>query len=116
MSTALWAIGLVFIATIIGAFGSLLLKFGSEHFVLNIKKILTNYKLIFGLLLYVFASVLFIFALSGGELSVLYPETSLSYIWISLLSIKFLKEKMNKFKWLGISSIIVGVILIGLGS
>ncbi len=116
MSTKIWAIAVVFFATIIGSFGSLLLKFGSEHFVLSVKKILTNYKVIIGLFMYVIASVLFIIALRSGELTVLYPMTSLSYIWVSFLSIKFLKEKMNSFKWLGIFAIVVGVILIGLGS
>ena len=114
--TEAWAIGLVFFATVIGSFGSLFLKFGAEHFTLDLKKLLTNYKVILGLLIYVLSSVLFIAALRGGELSVLYPITSFTYVWISLLSIKFLKEKMNKFKWLGILSIIVGVTLIGLGS
>ncbi len=116
MTTAILSMIIVFFATMIGAVGSLFLKYGSEHFALNLKKLLTNYKVIFGLFLYGIASILFIIALRKGELTVLYPMTSLSYIWISLLSIKFLKEKMNKFKWLGILSIIVGVTLIGLGS
>lgn len=114
--TELWALGLVFIATVIGSFGSLLLKFGSKDFNLNIFKLLKNYKLILGLFIYVFTSVLFIIALKGGELSVLYPITSLTYVWISLLSIKYLNEKMNKFKWLGILIIMAGVALIGIGS
>ena len=112
----IWAIGLVFLATVIGSFGSLLLKFGSKDFSLNILKLLKNYKLILGLLIYVFTSVLFIIALRGGPLSVLYPITSLTYIWIGFLSVKFLKEKMNRFKWTGIVFIIIGVILIGVGS
>lgn len=116
MTTQIWAMVIIFFATIIGAVGSLFLKYGSEHFVLNLKKLFTNYKVIFGLFLYGIASIMFIIALRGGELTVLYPMTSLSYIWISFLSIKFLKEKMNKFKWLGIFAIIVGVTLIGLGS
>ena len=110
------AMTIVLFATMIGAVGSLFLKYGSEHFAFNLKKILTNYKVIFGLFLYVISSILFIFALQWAELTLLYPETSLSYIWVSFLSIKFLKEKMNKFKWLGIFFIIVGVTLIGLGS
>ena len=116
MTTQIWAMAIVFFATMIGAVGSLFLKYGSEHFVLNLKKLFTNYKLIFGLFLYGISSIMFIIALRGGELTVLYPMTSLAYIWISLLSIKFLKENMNKFKWAGILFIVMGVALIGLGS
>lgn len=116
MTTAILSMVIVFFATMIGAVGSLFLKYGAEHFVLNLKKLLTNYKVIFGLFLYGVASIMFIIALKRGELTVLYPMTSLSYIWVSLLSIKYLKENMNKFKWLGIFAIIVGVTLIGLGS
>ncbi len=116
MTTQLWAMVVVFFGTFIGAFGSLFMKFGSEHFSFNIKNLLKNYNLMIGIVLYILASVVFIFALRAGDLTVLYPETSLTYIWVSLLSIKFLKEKMNKFKWLGILLIIVGVTLIGLGS
>ena len=41
---------------------------------------------------------------------------ALVYVWVSLLSMFFLKEKMNKTKWLGVILIILGVTLIGLGA
>jgi len=114
--TELWAILLVAFATLIGAWGSLLLKLGSGSFSLNIIKIIKNYKIILGLFLYVFSSIFFIWSLRGGELTVLYPVTSLTYIWVSLLSIKFLNEKMNKVKWIGILFIIIGITFIAVGS
>jgi len=61
-------------------------------------------------------TVLFIPALRGGELSVLYPLVALVYVWVSLLSVRFLGEKMNPMKWLGIALILLGVTLIGLGA
>ena len=76
----------------------------------------TNYHLFGGVGLYAIGTILFIPALKGGELSVLYPFVALNYIWVSLLSVKFLGEKMNRFKWLGIALIIIGVSFIGLGS
>ena len=57
-----------------------------------------------------------ILSLRGGEVSVLYPIIATSYIWVSFLSIFFLNESMNNFKWLGVTSIIAGIILIGYGS
>ena len=116
MATQLWAIGLVIAATIVGAFGPILLKKASAKSLSNIKSLITNYYLFGGVALFAIGTVLFIPALKGGELSVLYPFVSLSYIWVSLLSVKFLGERMNKFKWLGITLIIVGVSFIGLGS
>ena len=116
MATAPFAIGLVLIATFIGAFGALFLKYGAEKMTRKSKLSFLNTRLLFGILLYGLSSVFFLIALKNGELSVLYPLTSLSYVWISLLSIKMLGEKMNFFKWLGITAILLGVSLIGFGS
>ena len=116
MATELWAIGLVISATLIGSFGPILLKKASAKKLSSIKSLMTNYHLFGGVSLYAAGTLLFIPALKGGDLSVLYPFISLSYIWVSLLSVKFLGEKMNLTKWLGISFIIIGVSFIGLGS
>lgn len=116
MATQLWAIGLVLIGTFVGAFGPILLKRGSSSFNLSIRALLKNYNVLVGLFLYCLSSIIFIPALRGGDLSILYPFVSVGYIWVSILSVKFLNEKMNVFKWLGIGLIIVGVSIIGLAS
>ncbi|MBI4140764.1 EamA family transporter [Candidatus Woesearchaeota archaeon] len=116
MPTELWAVGLVLFGTLVGAFGPILLKRGSNSFGLSVRAQFRNYNLLAGIFLYGVASIIFIPALRGGELSVLYPLVSVNYVWVSLLSVRFLNEKMNKLKWLGISLIIVGVSLIGLAS
>ena len=116
MATQLWAIALVILATLIGAFGPILLKKASAKKLSSIKSLSKNYNLFGGVGLYAIGTVLFIPALKGGDLSVLYPFVALTYIWVSLLSVKFLGEKMNKFKWAGIILIIVGVTFIGIGS
>ncbi len=116
MATQLWAIGLVILATIVGAFGPILLKKATDNLKLNIKSIMTNRNLIGGIALYGISTIIFIPALKGGDLSVLYPFVATVYIWVTLLSVKFLKEKMNKYKWIGIILIILGVTFIGLGS
>ena len=116
MTTQLWAIGLVILATLVGAFGPILLKKASAKKFSGIALVIKNYHLLGGIALYALGTVLFIPALKGGELSVLYPFVSLNYVWVSFLSTRFLGEKMNKFKWLGILLIIIGVSLIGIGS
>ncbi len=116
MATELWAIGLVIFATIVGSFGPILLKKASTKKLLSIKSLITNYHLFGGFSLYALGTILFIPALKGGDLSVLYPFVALAYVWVSLLSVKFLGEKMNLMKWMGIGAIIIGVSLIGVGS
>lgn len=116
MATQLWSIELVILATLIGAFGPILLKKASAKRLSNLISLATNYHLFAGVALYAIGTILFIPALKGGDLSVLYPFVALTYIWVSLLSVKFLGEKMNKFKWMGIVLIIIGVTFIGIGS
>jgi len=111
-----WAIGLVIIATLVGAFGPILLKKASAKKLSKISSLIKNYHLMGGVALYGLGTLLFIPALKGGDLSILYPFVSLTYIWISLLSVKFLGEKMNLWKWGGVGLIIVGVSFIGIGS
>ncbi|MAE42182.1 multidrug transporter [Candidatus Woesearchaeota archaeon] len=116
MATELWAIGLVISATFVGAFGPILLKKASSKKLSKISSLIRNYHLMGGVSLYGLGTLLFIPALKGGDLSILYPFVSLTYIWVSLLSVKFLGEKMSMMKWWGIGLIILGVSFIGVGS
>ncbi len=104
------AILAVVLSSMLGALGSLMFKYGSRKISLRPSKIITNYYLMLGLFCAGIGAVLFIAALKFGELSILYPIISLQYVWISLLSIRFLKERMNSMKWLGILLIMVGVV------
>jgi len=116
MATQLWAIILVLFNSFFGAIGALFVKLGSNTFELNFKKILKNWKLILGGSIYIISGIITIIAFKGGELSVLYPLVATIYIWTSIFSIAFLKEKMNIYKWLGILLIVLGVSFIGAGS
>jgi uncharacterized membrane protein len=111
-------IGMI-IATFVGAVGSVFLKKGSARFKIRfsyhgIIAVLKNYTLIFGVFLYVLSAIIFIYLLRSNELSVLYPLTALSYVFVTLLSIYYLKESMNFYKWLGVSCIIIGVVFVTL--
>lgn len=110
---------LMLVSTIIGSFGSVFLKKGSKdfHIRLNVKGIVTiikNWEVIFGLCLYALSTVAFIYLLKTEELSMLYPLTSLGYIFITILSVMILKEKINFYKIIGISFIILGVVFVTL--
>ena len=105
---------LVLIASFIGAFGALFFKKCSGMFSLNLIKQLRNKYLIVGGVLYILATAFFVWALKTGELTILYPLVSTTYIWVAIFSVKFLKERMNIWKILGILAIMVGVVFIGI--
>jgi len=109
--TELWAILLVVFATILGALGAFFIK-RSGGITKDIKKLLTNKLLILGILLYGFSPVFNIIAFRGGELTVLYPLISFTYIWSSILAVKYLNEKMDAYRWAGIALIVIGAALI----
>lgn|SRR3989338_927435 len=115
MKTKTWAIILVSASTIFTAIAQLFLKLGTKNLSLNFMKLITNYYLIGGILIYAVCAVALIIALKNGELSILYPIIALGYVWVSLLSVIFLKENMNIYRWLGIFVIVAGVSFIGYG-
>jgi uncharacterized membrane protein len=117
MSTQPWAIGLIIIAGLIGSFGPIYLKRGSELIKPNQKStIYKNWHLIIGIFIYGFAAIIGLPALKGGDLSVIYPLVGLSYVWVCLFSVFMLKEKMTFLKWLGIIIIIMGISFIGISA
>ena len=113
---ALIGMGIVAFGTLIGSVGALLFKLASANVNRNPLSLLKNSRIYGGTLLYGLSALIFVYALRFGDLSALYPVAGLSYVWISLLSIKFLGEKMNGYRWTGISLIIFGVVFIGLGA
>ncbi|MEM2915741.1 MAG: EamA family transporter [Candidatus Woesearchaeota archaeon] len=122
MNDTLIGIILVVFATFISAWGPIFMKKGSVKFTLNPLRILKdpsillkNYNAFIGCGFFFVSSIIFVIGLQYGELSVLYPLTSLSYIWTCLISTKMLNERITKNKVVGIVCIIIGVTLIGLG-
>ena len=112
MAETIIVIGIIAILTVLVAFGALFFKRGSKYFSLNIFKQIKNFNLIFGIFLYVAPMPIYLWALKSVDLAIIFPINALTYVWVSLLSVRFLGEKMNKYKWLGITSIILGVSMI----
>ena len=118
--TQLWSIALVLTASLVGSFGPILIKKGTANLTRAdgipnmIKRTMTNYHLIGGIGLYGLSTILFIPALRGGDLSILYPLVAIGYVFVTLWAVLILKEKMNSSKWIGLSLIIAGVICVGL--
>lgn len=116
MNTPGWAMAAVLLAAFLNGFGGLLLKLGVEASRLSWKSPRLDARLLLGVFFYGLASVLYVASLTGGELSILYPLISLTYVWIFLLSRLFLGEKLTLGKIVGGSLLILGVSLVGLGA
>jgi uncharacterized membrane protein len=116
VKTHLWAIIVVICGTLVGSWGALLLKIAVGEISLSFWNIVRNRKIITGIGLFVLSSFAYILALRGGELSILYPMVSLSYVWIAMLSHLFLRERMNATKLFGLGFIILGIVLIGIAN
>ncbi|MDO8740047.1 MAG: EamA family transporter [Candidatus Woesearchaeota archaeon] len=115
MATKAWAIILIFIVTILTSVAQILYKLGVNKIdSFSFYSVITNYILIGGLLVYGIAAILMLIAFKGGDVSVLYPIIAASYIFVGLLSIYFFGDAMNMLKWLGVLSILFGVIFINL--
>jgi undecaprenyl phosphate-alpha-L-ara4N flippase subunit ArnE len=116
MTTKLWAVGLMLFTTFLTSSAQIFYKIGVETLTLDLFALITNVNLIIGLFLYAIGGGLMIISFRGGEVSVLYPIVATSYIWVSFLSIIFLNELMNIYKWMGVSIIFLGIVSIGFGS
>ena len=116
MPTKPWAMLLILFTTLLTSSAQILYKLGIPSLKFDLTSIITNYYLIGGLVLYGIGAILMIISFRGGEVSVLYPIIATSYIWVSILSIYFLGENMNSFKWIGVFIIIAGIVSISYGS
>ena len=107
---------LVFCASLLLSCAQLLLKRASGSFALTFAGIF-QLELILGIALLGVTAVLFIIALRGGELTVLYPLMATSYVWVAIASpIFFPSDSLNALKLAGIGSIILGVYSIARGN
>jgi len=118
MKTAKWAMGLVFLSTLLSATGQILIKTGANVLRPDILAIITNVPLIVGYCLYGLAAVMLVVSLKYGELSVLYPIYAMNFIWVAIASPIFFPDTdyMNALKWAGVLAVVLGVIAIGFGS
>ena len=92
MKTRMWAIGLMIICTLFTSSAQIFYKIGAKTLDLNIISIITNWQIMVGIGFYGLGAILVIIALRGGEVTVLYPIITSSYIWVSLASSYFFGE------------------------
>jgi len=82
-------------------------------------KIMPDYNLLYilgGFAIYVAGALLMIFAYRYGELSVLQPINSMSYVFSTIMAMFILHEQVTVINMVGIVLIISGVVVIGTNS
>jgi len=102
-------------------YGHLLMLFSAVCLCLGqfIWKIMPYYNLLYilsGFAIYAMGALSMIFAYRYGELSVLQPINSMSYVFSTIIAVFILHEQVKVINIIGIVFIISGVIIIGANS
>jgi drug/metabolite transporter (DMT)-like permease len=109
------AVLLVFCCTLLGAGAQVLIKNGANALPHpSVLQMITSVWLLSGYCLYGLSTVLLVVALKHGQLSLLYPVISLTYVWVTILSVIVFHEVLNPYKIAGIVLIVAGVGVLGL--
>jgi len=116
MTTPVSSIAWVTFGSFIGSFSSLGFKAGSKRLEKNLRSLYTNWPLAAGVAGYLLSSVFFLIGLKSGELSILFPMVSSGYIWTMIWARIFLHEPLTRGKFVGLALILVGCVLLGLGT
>jgi drug/metabolite transporter (DMT)-like permease len=112
-----WAILVVVTCTIFTAIGATIIKMGVDMFGgLTWHGLLEAYPVAIGFFFYFLGFILLTLAFRYGELSVLFPFVSLSFMWVALSSYLFLGEAISLVEVIGVLTIVLGVVLIGISS
>jgi drug/metabolite transporter (DMT)-like permease len=111
-------IALMAACTVLFAAGQILIKMGADQLIhptlwSTFVGFFTVPQLFAGYCLYAAMTVLFVFALKEGELSILYPIISLTYVWVAGLSVWFFHDSLNWLKLVGVVTIVSGVGVLG---
>ena len=111
-SSIAWVLG----ASFFGSFGALFLKIGAGRLQRSLASVITNWRLLLGVTFYLLSSVLFVFGVRQGELSVLYPMVSLGSVWTLFWSRLVLGEPLTRAKFVALGMILCGIAMLGLGA
>jgi uncharacterized membrane protein len=112
MKTKLSAIIMIILTTFLTSVAQIFYKAGAAKLSFDLVSLVTNYDILIGLFLYAAGAAIMIIAFKGGDLTVLYPLFSTSYIWVALMSFFIFEESLNIYRWMGIMVIMTGIILI----
>jgi drug/metabolite transporter (DMT)-like permease len=111
---------IVICCTLLVALAQYLIKLGANHLshaglMATLIGIFAIPQLFAGYCLYGVFTVLFVYALRNGELSILYPLIALGYVWVTITAVVAFHEAMNPLKLAGLVVIVAGVAVLGWG-
>lgn len=110
---------LLFINIILLVLGQSLWKAGLSGKELNfsfkaLMGLIFNPYIFIGLLIYIVATFIWLYVLSKGELSLVYPLQSLCYVLAAVIGVLFFKEQIPFTRWIGIGLIVLGAFFVSL--
>ena len=114
-TTSLSAIIYVAIASLFGSAGQIFYKYGANRLT-DVASFILNPFVYLGLGCYGIGLLFMLKSLRRGELTVVYPVMATSFIWVSLAAPFFFKtDSMTVQRWIGVGTILLGVILVSRG-
>lgn len=119
----MFAITLVLVCVLVGAFGQIVWKQGMSSMdkITNVEELLkiktifnifTNKYILFGIVLYGSAFIFWLAAMSTLDISFMYPLLSLAYVVTAVFAVVFLGEVVPLSRWAGIALVVIGCFLI----
>lgn len=119
----MFAITLVLICVLVGAFGQIIWKQGMSSIdkingfddlfkFKTLSNIIINKYIFLGVLLYGIAFILWLAAMSTLDVSFMYPLLSLAYVITALLAYIYLGEEVSYLRWIGIMLVVIGCTLV----
>lgn len=103
------------VASLIASCAQLLFKAGLKEKIGSMRdmlSILKNRRVVCGLICYVISLVVYLYALSGSPLSVVYPTFASTFVFVALLSSVFLKERVGALRAVGVAVIFLGILTV----
>jgi drug/metabolite transporter (DMT)-like permease len=103
------------IAALIVSVSQFLFKKNLQTQLRGVKEIfgtLKNKYIIIGVIGYFLSLAVYLYALSNAPLSIVYPTFASTFIFITIISSVFLKEKLSSKRILGIALVFFGIVVI----
>lgn len=116
MSTPTSSIVLVLGASLVGSVANVFLKAGAGRLHRELVSLMTNWRLMMGVVTYLASSFLYIKGIKEGELTVLYPMASIGQICTLFWSRLVFAEPLTKEKFVALGLIVIGICFLAYGN
>jgi len=110
-----YVIFITLVAAILASLSQILFKTGITKRIRSMQAmiaLLRQKRVLLGLTGYVTSLVIYLFALSGTQLSLVYPIFASTFIFVTLLSAVLLKEKISLLRAVGVAVVFAGIIMV----